>query len=370
MKVYLFACIEKNIGDDLFVKLLCERYPNVDFLITEQANYGSLAKIPNLHFSKKLSKWMWAMSLDPHSPIKKAISAIIRACYSLTLPKRDVAISIVGNAFKNYKYTGWSQSKWIRSRIKLVKRFYLISTNFGPYNDERWKEDFCQIYPQMADVCFRDEFSYNLFKHLPNARFAPDAVISLGNQTTEADRDKRVIISLIDCAFGPRSEELHKSANTFEAKMVDAARRFLDEGYKITFLNSNTEQDRPACDRIMSILDSKDVEVLDYDGDLESVFELYKRSACVVATRLHTIILSWLYGLPVVPIVYDIKVENMLNSYGFNSDKYDIKALGSVSGDDIFNSMNRYNFVLPNEIITASNQQFAEIDKELTRLEG
>ena len=152
--------------------------------------------------------------------------------------------------------------------------------------------------------------------------------------------------------------------------MVDAARRFLDEGYKITFLNSNTEQDRPACDRIMSILDSKDVEVLDYDGDLESVFELYKRSACVVATRLHTIILSWLYGLPVVPIVYDIKVENMLNSYGFNSDKYDIKALGSVSGDDIFNSMNRYNFVLPNEIITASNQQFAEIDKELTRLEG
>ena len=52
MKCYLFACIEKNIGDDLFVKIICDRYPDTDFVITSKAQYGSLKEISNLHFSK------------------------------------------------------------------------------------------------------------------------------------------------------------------------------------------------------------------------------------------------------------------------------------------------------------------------------
>lgn len=364
MRVYLFACIEKNIGDDLFIKLLCERYPHIDFVISEHARYGSLEKIPNLHFSKNMSKWIWVTLLNPRNPIKKAIAMLLRAYYSLRLPKCEVAVSIVGNAFKNMDYTGWEQSRWIRSRIKLAKRFYLISTNFGPYQDEGWKTDFERIFSQMADVCFRDEYSHGLFKHLPNARFAPDAVISLGEQKKDDSDEKRVIISLVDCTFAARSEELHKAADTYEEKMVEVAKKFLSEGYKVTFLNSNTVQDRPACDRILCKLDSPDVDTLDYDGDLDEVFELYRKSSAVVATRLHTIVLAWLYRLPVVPIVYDIKVGNLLDSNNFTCDRYDIERLDGITGDDIFNSMGKFDFVLPSEIIDASKLQFKEIDKE------
>ena len=370
MRVYLFACIEKNIGDDLFIKLLCERYPNIEFTISDQAKYGSLEKISNLHFSKNMSKWIWAMSLNPRNPVKKIIAMLLRAFYSLRLPKCDVAISIVGNAFKNMNYTGWEQSRWIRSRIKLAKRFYLISTNFGPYNDERWKADFEAIYPKMVDVCFRDEYSYGLFKHLPNTRFAPDAVISLGEQKKEDCAEKRVIISLVDCAFAARSEELHKAADVFEVKMVDVAKKFLEEGYRVSFLNSNTEQDRPACDRILSKLDSAFVDVLNYDGNLEAVFELYQKSSVVVATRLHTIVLAWLYRLPVVPVVYDIKVENLLDSYHFSCDRYDIKNLDNVSAEDIYHSFGNYDFVLPDKMIKGSELQFREIDIELKKEES
>lgn len=369
MKVYLFACIEKNIGDDLFVKLLCERYPHIDFIISDQARYGSLAEIPNLHFSKNLSKRMWAMSLNPRHPVKKLVANLLNAFYTLTTPKREIAVNIVGNAFKNMEYTGDDQSRWIRSRIKLAKRFYLISTNFGPYTDERWKTDFDAIFPQMADVCFRDEYSYHLFRHLPNVRFAPDAIISMGEQQKAASPEKRVVISLIDCAFSARSVALQQASKTYEAKMVEVARKFLSEGYRVSFLNSNTEQDRPACDRILSELDSSNVDVLDYDGRLDKVFELYQTATCVVATRLHTIVLAWLYRLPVVPVVYDIKVENLLCSCGFTADRYDIKNLESVSGEDIFASMNNYDFVLSDAVIEAANGQFCKIDQEFKAVE-
>ena len=366
MKVYLFACIEKNIGDDLFIKLLCERYPKVDFVISEQARYGTLEKIPNLHFSKNIEKWIWGTSLNPRNPIKKVIAKFLRAYYSLKVPKCDVAVSIVGNAFKNIDYTGWEQSAWIRNRIKKSDRFYLISTNFGPYNDERWKQDFEKIYPQMTDVCFRDEYSYELFKVLPNTRFAPDAVISLGKQRKEKADKKNVLISLIDCAYYARSEQLRQAVDVYEAKTVEIAKKYLQEGYSVTFINSNTEQDRPACDRILRKLDSSDVHVVDYNGNLEAIFDVYKTASCVVATRLHTIILAWLYDLPVVPIVYDIKVQNMLDSYKFDADRYDIKNLQDVSADDVFSAMEKYSYVLSDQIIEASKLQFAKIDEEFS----
>lgn len=365
MKVYLFACIEKNIGDDLFVKLLCERYPNVDFVITTQARYGSLAKIPNLHFSKALERWMWVSGVNPSNPIKKLIAVCLKKVYKCLLPKYPVGISIVGNAFKNMDYTGWQQSQWIRERIHLVKRFYLISTNFGPYTDEQWKTDFDRIYPQMADVCFRDRYSYDLFRQLPNARFAPDAVISIGEQPNQSEDRKNVIISLIDCAFRARSEKLRAAASEFEEKMVQTAKRFLADGYKVTFLNSNMQQDRPACDRILAALGSRErVEVLDYEGDLDSIFQLYKEASCVVATRLHTIVLAWLHRIPVVPVVYDIKVGNLLEACSFNADKYNITDLTQVTAEDIYASAQKYAFTLSEEIISQSQLQFQEIDKE------
>lgn len=52
-KVLLMACIEKNVGDDLFIRIVCERYPNVDFYISDKANYPELNNISNLHFEKK-----------------------------------------------------------------------------------------------------------------------------------------------------------------------------------------------------------------------------------------------------------------------------------------------------------------------------
>lgn len=365
MKVYLFACIEKNIGDDLFVTILCERYPDIEFVITSQAKYGSLKDIPNLVFCDVLEKWDWVSSLGKNSKIKTLIAKIIQIFYTFKLPKYEIGVSIVGNAFKNMKYTGWKQSRWIRERVKLVDKFYILSTNFGPYDDNRWKNDFERIFSQMRDVCFRDRYSYNLFSSLPNVRVAPDIVFTLGRRQHE--KTNNVIISVIDCSFRARNESVKNAAPVYEQKMIETINILHQRGYKITLLNSNVEQDRPACDRLLERIDLDEVSVVDYDGNLDLIFDLYRQSSFVIGTRLHTIILGWLYNMPVVPIVYDLKVSNLLAVCSYNQRIFDITNLDLVSGEDIVDALENNHYVVSQNILDDAQKQFLKLDGVLMR---
>jgi len=368
MKVFLFACIEKNIGDDLFVKLLCERYPHVEFIISSQARYGSLERIPNLTFSDTLKKWGELSTRGSKNKLKALAAKLLQSCCRLALPRCDVGVSIVGNAFKNKEYTGWKQSRWIRDRIRLVKRFYLISTNFGPYSDERWRNDFDRIFPKMADVCFRDRYSYGLFSRHSNIRFAPDAVISMGKKKGAENDPKNVIISLIDCSFHARSEELRRACPGYEQKMCELTDKLVELGYSVTLLNSNTLQDKPACDRIVEKCvsgRSGKITVVNYDGDLDVISTLYENSSFVVATRLHTIVLAWLYGLPVVPVVYDIKVGNLLDACGFGGARFMIDSPADYGSEEILTAVKDYDFTLSQETVSLAQEQFSALDQEL-----
>ena len=368
MRVYLFACIERNIGDDLFVKILCERYPATEFVITSKAKYGSLERIPDLVFSDAVEKWNWASSLCPNSKLKSIVAKVFQTYYTLRLPKYKIGVSIVGNAFKNINYTGWAQSRWIRERIKLVDRFYIMSTNFGPYIDEHWKKDFDNIFPTMYDVCFRDKYSFDLFSNLSNVRFAPDAVFTMGKKHHE--NNKNVIISVIDCSFSARNENLKKAAPIFEKKIAETIDVLYQKGFTVTLLNSNTEQDKPACQRILKMVGSHDVSVVDYDGKLDSIFDLYKNSSFVIGTRLHTIILGWLYSMPVVPIVYDIKVSNLLNACSYNQNLFDITQLSCVTGLDIVEALVNNHFVISKDILVEAQNQFLKLDEVLSGREA
>lgn len=363
MKVYLFPCIEKNIGDDLFVKILCERYPDVEFIISSKAMYGSLREIPNLTFSNKLERWNWLSSLGQNNKVKACISKVLQFLYKFRLPKFEIAVSIVGNAFKNEEYKGWKQSRWIRERMRLADKFYLLSTNFGPYKHKEWKDDFHNIFSSMTDVCFRDLYSYNLFSDLPNVRFAPDAVFSLGMHSHE--KNKNVIISLIDCSFEARSQELKKATYSYEKKTIEIIKYLRIKGYTITLLNSNMEQDRPACNRILANLEEGTVSVIDYNGDLTEVFAIYEQSSYIIGTRLHTIVLGWLYGLKVLPIVYDIKVSNLLKSCSYDGEKAEITDLESITAEQIVSMMENNNYMIPKTVLSESQKQFDELDKKL-----
>lgn len=364
MKVVLFACIEKNIGDDLFVYCLCKRYPNIMFTISNKARYGALAEIPNIKFSRTLEMWCSYNGIESSNIILKCLGYIVRKVCACLMGDIDYGIYIVGNAFKNTKYIEKRQSLWIKERRQLVKKFFLLSTNFGPYNDIRWKREFDDIFSQMDDVCFRDKESYKAFDKIGNVRYAPDAVLSLGKMEKKA-QENNIVISIIDCALENRPEGLKKCGDNYEDKMVEVINYFSYLGYQIVVVCSNTIQDVPAANRIIERCKIKQkIKLCKYQGNYNEIFSIFSSAQFTISTRLHTIILSWLFELPVIPIVYDIKIENMLQSYNFSGKYYNIQDIELLKCEDIEGIIANYKFDNLNNIIQAANNQFSKLDIE------
>ena len=363
--ILLFPCIEMNIGDDLFIMLLCKRFPNKQFLISKKAEYGTLMNIENLHFSKELERYLSYTGRVPHNAIKRVLYSIFGEFYRRRIGKHKIGIMIVGNAFKSYKYESKSDSKWFEERMKLTDDFFLLSTNFGPFTDKQWRDDFLALFSKCTNICFRDKKSYELFHELPNVRYAPDAVFSIG-RIDQTVKERIIIISVINCLTPGRPVWLNKCCDEYENKLIEAIDVLVGYNYKVVLLNSNDSQDNEASERIKSHFRQNDkVDIYHYKGDLNEVIMLYKQASGVVSTRLHTMILGFLANIPVFPIVYDEKVEGILKSINFTGQYEDIRNISKLNADDIVSSMDKYSFKLSEDIIDEANMQFAEVSKFL-----
>lgn len=368
-KVLLYACIEKNIGDDLFVYTICNRYPNCIFYISSEAKYGSLKNIKNLRFSHIFNIWQKASNLGNRKGFKLYISKILASFCSVYLKHFNISVYVVGNAFKCYNYKGKWQSEWFKKRVLLTKNFFLLSSNFGPYNDNQWVLDFKEHFRHASHICFRDYKSYELFKDLINVSWAPDVVLSLGEITHDVkdkNERKQILISIINCGYETRPENIKRYQNVYESKIVEICNYYLNNFYSVKILTSNNEQDYPAAERIKNECYNqihKQPDIIEYNGNLNIVFEEYKKSDYIIGTRLHSIILAWLYKLPVVPIIYDIKVKYLLESYKFEGFKVDLESIYSLSVKEIDNALKEYDFKNLENLYLKSNKQFDLLDK-------
>ena len=362
MNVILFACIEKNIGDDLFVETICHRYPEIEFYITEDAQYGSLKRLNNLHFSKALKKWIRYAGVSSLSPLKNLAADNICKVISLLFPKIDGSVYIVGNAFKNMKYEGPWQILWLKRRASISNNFFILSTNFGPYNNSKWVEDTKKVFSKCTDVCFRDENSYRLFSDLSNIRYSPDAIFSLGKKKTINNGD--VLFSVIDGKM-PEREHLYSDCaiQKYESLFAELIDYYVRDNTNVKIILSNSSQDRKAADRIIGMCSSNSVEIVEYDGNLEKIKNLFENSSIIYSTRLHTTILGVLYGLKVIPFIYDEKVENVLNSIKFDEQKYHISQIdASVKASEIVEKVTNYHFELDDCVVVNAQKQFSAFD--------
>ena len=88
----------------------------------------------------------------------------------------------------------------------------------------------------------------------------------------------------------------------------------------------------------------------------------------MIGTRLHTIILGWLYGAFVVPIIYDIKVQELLKSYGYKGLSFDISDMKDCTGVNIEQHITSCQLDNLDSLINSSQEQFLRIDRHLGRI--
>lgn len=316
MKIYLKAYTEKNLGDDIFIKIMTERYRNHEFFLVSGKNY---LKFDNLNIKRHriMNKIMKIVSNDRVSYEK------------IYIKKFDITVLLGGSMFiQNDKYIK-------KSILENSKKYYIIGSNFGPYNTSEYHKYYENIFRGAIDICFREKHSYNLFKDLPNVRYASDIVFSMDISDIKITNNKKVVISVIECERKASIVDKEK----YENKMVEMSKYFIEKGYEVTLMSyCKSEKDEEAIESILTKCDSKlkeRISVYYYTGNIEEALNVMGDCQIVVGARFHANIIGLLLGKTIIPIAYSDKTINVLNDMNFKGrvlkvqdiDRFDVNSL-------------------------------------------
>lgn len=353
----VYAYTNFNLGDDLFIKVLTERYPNTKFILWAPKEYKEHFRYSNLKV------------LSSDSLISRGLNLILRKLNLNTSVSRimakqcHAAVYIGGSLFMQEE--NWERN-FLRKRDMRIenKPFFLIGANFGPFKDEKFYLKYKELFKTYTDICFRDRYSYNLFSDLRNVRLADDIIFQYGDTHIRSEQ-KHVILSVIKPSY---RKYLSGFDLPYYNKMKEVSMHFIDKGYKVTLMSfCENEGDGEAIDEIMNIVPKVYHDKLkrhSYRLDIEETLNLIAQSSFIVGARFHSMILGWAYNKPVFPIVYSEKMTNVMRDVGFQGLYTDFAHIGELRVEEVVRSMET-NYIDVSKQVEGAAKHFEKLDEYL-----
>ena len=311
MKIYVDAYLSKNLGDDLFINILTKRYPQHKFYAISKGEKGYNTKnfkvYSNTYIFKILKKFQWEKCLANHY---------------------DTVVTIGGSMFMERGDTNRDFSMGKNKR-------YVLGINFGPYKTQEYYNNIYNMLSDVEDVCFRDKYSYNLFKELPNARQAADIVFSMDTSNIKITNRKRAIISIIS----PKDKIDEKYEEKYEEKMLELITFLIKKEYEICLMSfCKNENDEEEIEKIYNQIpenQKKKVEKYYYNGNIEEALNTIADSQLVVGGRFHANIIGLCLGKSILPVLYSDKTLHVLEDMQINTPIIDIRKLENFNIESI-----------------------------------
>lgn len=359
-KIMLYAYTKFNLGDDLFVKVLCDRYPDTKFALYAPKEYKTSFKdIENIKI------------YPSDSIIYRGIDFILRKLklkYSIRkfiAQQCDAAVYIGGSLFMQQK--NWRKVYENKKSMKISnKPFFLLGANFGPFEDKEFYLKHKELFKQYTDICFRDEYSYNLFKDLSNVRLAEDVIFQLKREDVQY-KEGNIVISVIKPSI--RKDLLHYD-DIYYKKIKEIVVYFIEKEYSITLMSfCEKEGDDEAIEKIINLIPEHYLNKITkhlYKQNMEETINIMAKSDFVVATRFHSMILGWIYNKPVFPIAYSKKMTNVLQDLDFKGEYVEFSNISNLKPQDVFFSMNS-NLIEVSEQVKNAEKQFKKLDEYLLK---
>lgn len=365
--IQIRAYLNNNFGDDLFIKLICDRYPHEKFIVLgDSGKDRNLKSIPNLSYIRTDSLFF------------KIINSVCTKFQNLTG-------SFKGN-YRNLFFIN-SFSKFCKENIFIVGSFfvetdrwdhmfdepwyisnpYIIDCNFGPYTSDEYYKEHKRCFSMCKQVSFRDITSYKLFKDVPGAMYAPDVVYNL--DASDLNDNGYYLISVMDFSNTAKSKETNSYHESYKAKLLEVVSKLVSMQKKVKLVSLCEDQgDYKVAKEIESSLNSPCIESINYnDIGLDETIKLFKNSQYIIGTRFHSIVLAILFRKNFYPIIYSNKTENMLTDIGFSGKSAHLSEISSIIADDILGNTFDIPLDKHSEYIKASGMHFAKLDKALKK---
>lgn len=303
MKIYVDAYLAKNLGDDLFVDILTNRYPNHNFFAISECEKGYNKKNFKVYSNKYFFKFLKKFQLEKY-----------------LANRYDNVITIGGSMFRENNDNDRDFSLGKNKR-------YIIGVNFGPYKTEKYYQNIHNMMSKLEDICFRDKYSYNLFKDLPNARCASDIIFSMDTSNIKITNRKRAIISIIS----PKDKIDEKYQEKYENKMIELIKFLDNKGYEICLMSfCKVENDEQEIKNIINKLPKTyrdKVEKYCYNGNIEQALNTLGDCQLIVGGRFHANIIGLVLGKSILPVLYSDKTLHVLQDMEINVPIIDIRKL-------------------------------------------
>lgn len=360
-KIFIDAYLAKNLGDDLFLKIVFERYPNVEwhFTTTDKTYRETFSSYPNVvvHYDNLFHK------------IVNRINYLYKKRTQILAKKYDALLKIGGSIFIQSRK--WN--KQVNQNHSLIQSFknnnrpvFILGSNFGPYAEEEYLEAYKEIFQLCDDICFREQYSYNLFRNLPNVRVAPDIVFSMKYENKNK-KENTVGISVIDISD---REELAPFEKNYLKKNAEMIKKFVTNGYQITLFSfCELQNDTLAIKKILDLLDEnllKNVRVVNYTGNIEKFLNEFSSMESIIGCRFHSVILAFLFNQNFYPLIYSNKTYNVLKDLNLDKDLTFIKNIDQLNVDTVFKTL-QFNKLNDGNIFKEAEKQFMKLDEYISQ---
>lgn len=348
MNIYIKGYSRNNLGDDLFFKILLERYDD-DFLLCCSRKNKYLKEYKNLKLIyvrpyQILSK-LFHIKMDYEKFFEKKSDAVVEIGGSLFIQKKDA---------KNINF------------IRPDNPYYILGSNIGPFYEKEYLNKLKkQLFLEAKDVCLRDLKSYHLCKEMKNVRYATDIVFSLNFNYKIAEKNS-VVISVINC----KDKNLAEFEDEYEKKICEMIEFFNSLNYEVILMSfCKAEKDEYTINSILSRIkkDYKNiVKKYFYDGNINEALRVIASCKIVVGSRFHANIIGLLFNKVVIPIAYSDKTVNILKDMNFEGKIFDIRKMNLFDIKSLSDADLNYKLDISYQKKDSENQ-FLMLDKFLKR---
>ena len=340
-----------NLGDDLFLNILFKKYSDINFSVYCEKKYSKA-----LTCLKNVSIYETPMHeyLENHS--------------------FDGVVFIAGSVFmqpENYSKKSPTNFQFFKEIAKEYKKknkpFFYISCNFGPYTNHDYYKQAKNYLKICTDVCFRDKYSFNLFKDINSIRYSPDAALSY-NYLKFKKIENSVGISIIEPSIRWYIDQNKKEDyyNFLKNNII----YLITEGKEIyLFSYCEFEGDVIAQKELLEIIPKEyhsKINLLNYEGNLESYLKKYGEMEYALCGRFHSMILSLIFGHKYFTCAYSDKTTNVMNDFKIKDQfvKYE-----EINPEEIIplNSYKKTNSFKKMFLKYKAKKQFKAFDKWLSK---
>lgn len=308
-RIKLYAYFAGNLGDDLMVGLLRQRYPEVRFYSETWQEVPGIVTWESLQ--RKHGRLNRLLNILTGDRWKDFYMDTVRKHYN----RKCVCSVYIGGSI--YMQRTAPETQVAQEERKLCNGpLFVIGANFGPCRDGDFPKVFEGYFRRCAGVTFRERASFERFRDCGNVNYAPDVVLNL--RALPRQGEGTVLVSVIDLE---NRAGLRQYRETYESWMAALCEACVQRGKQPVLLSfCKAEGDEKAVFRILERLSPelrRQTGYLNYRGDPAEILEAYARAERIISTRFHALILALCYEKPVFSVAYSEKCQNYLKDLKF-----------------------------------------------------